>query len=68
MLSLVSTFPDFTLCGNAELRDNNQVQVAPFQIGKNRREAVVGWVNSSRLRVQYISLGVQFMYYQFDTD
>ena len=27
-LSFASLFPDSTLCGNAELRDNNQVQVA----------------------------------------
>ena len=46
-------FPDSTLRGNAELGDNNQVQVALDTFlarENNRREAVVKWVNSLRLK------------------
>ena len=61
------SFPDSTLHGNAELGDNNQVSVALviylFWLGSNRRECVTCWVNNLRLRVQYISLRVQFMDY-----
>ena len=61
-------FPDSTLSGNGELGDNNQVQVAlvfiPLDRGNNRRELVVGFGECVRLRVQYISLGVQIIRYR----
>ena len=66
-------FPNSTLCGNAELGENNQVQVALviylFWLGNNRRETDVACMNNNvRLRVPYISLGVQIRDYRLDAD
>ena len=66
-------FPDSTFRGNAELGDNNQIQVALViylcsqgKIGGNLGVGLC--VNNVRLRVQYISLGVQITDYRLDTD
>ena len=61
-------FPNSTLRGNGELGDNNQVQVALVSylwLGKIiGGKLLVGWFSEwVRLRVQYISLGVQIIRY-----
>ena len=68
-IRLEGPFPGSTLCGNAELGDNNQVQVALDIFTFVARGTDVALCEYRlRQRVQYISLGVRIRDYRLDTD